>query len=91
MAKGQPNEALVKYLDPSSPFLSLLHQMFYDKFAFEDSQIICIFETKETATVEVSSLWTLLYPNENNAQVESLVVYYNQYLGKNWTESHDGA
>ncbi|OXV10030.1 hypothetical protein Egran_02215 [Elaphomyces granulatus] len=28
--------------------------MFYEKFTFKDSQIICIFETKETATVEWS-------------------------------------
>jgi len=55
MVKGQPNEDLVRNLDPSSRFLSQLHQLFYDKFTFEDSQIICIFETKETATVEVSS------------------------------------
>lgn len=55
MVKGQPNEDLVKNLDPSSPFLSLLHEMFYDKFAVKGSQIICIFETKETATIEVSS------------------------------------
>ena len=54
MVKGQPNEDLVRNLDPSSRFLGLLHKMFYDKFTFEDSQIICIFETKETATVEVS-------------------------------------
>jgi hypothetical protein len=55
MVKGQPNENLVKDLNPSSPFLGLLHKMFYEKFTFKDSQIICIFETKETATVEVSS------------------------------------
>jgi hypothetical protein len=55
MVKGQPNEYLVKNLDPSSMFLSHLHEMFYDKFTATDSQIICIFETKETATIEVSS------------------------------------
>jgi hypothetical protein len=54
MVRGQPNEYLVKNLDPSSPFLSLLHEMFYNKFITKDSQIICIFETKETPTVEVS-------------------------------------
>jgi hypothetical protein len=54
MVKGQPNEFLVRNLDPLSPFLGLLHEMFYKKFTAKDSQIICIFETKETATVEVS-------------------------------------
>lgn len=55
MVKGQPNEDLVRNLSPSSSFLSLLHKMFYEKFTLEGSQIICIFETKETATVQVSS------------------------------------
>lgn len=64
MVKGQPNEDLVKNLDPSSEFLGLLHQRFYNRFTFEDSQIICIFETKETATVEVSfHSWNLTLPN----------------------------
>jgi hypothetical protein len=55
MVKGQPNEYLVRNLDQSSQFLSLLHEMFYNKFTTKDSQIICIFETKTTATVEVRS------------------------------------
>jgi hypothetical protein len=55
LVKGQPNEDLVRNLDPSSRFLSLLHEMFYSHFTFEDSKIICIFETKMTPTVEVRS------------------------------------
>jgi hypothetical protein len=55
MVKGQPNEDLVRNLGPPSPFLGLLHEMFYDKFTLDESQIICVFETKETATVQVSS------------------------------------
>jgi len=54
IVKGQPNEYLVKNLDPSSPFLRHLHEIFYNKFTTKGSKIICIFETKETATVEVS-------------------------------------
>ena len=54
MVKGQPNEDLVRNLDPSSRFLSKLHEDFYTHFTFDDSKIICIFETKMTPTVEVS-------------------------------------
>jgi hypothetical protein len=54
MVRGQPNENLVRDLGQSSPFLRLLHEMFVDKFTLEDSRIICIFETKQTATVVVS-------------------------------------
>ena len=61
MVKGQPNEDLVRNLDPSSRFLSLLHEMFYSHFTFEDSKIICIFETKVTPTVEVRSYTCILF------------------------------
>ncbi|KAI9763914.1 MAG: hypothetical protein M1840_009026 [Geoglossum simile] len=54
MVSGQPNEELVRNLDPSSTFLSLLHDMFYRRFVFDDSQIVCFYETKETPTVEWS-------------------------------------
>ncbi|KAH8679043.1 hypothetical protein BGZ60DRAFT_513281 [Tricladium varicosporioides] len=54
MVKGQPNEDLVRNLHPDSSFLSMLHQRFLDKFTMEDSKIICIYETKYTATVEFS-------------------------------------
>jgi hypothetical protein len=53
MVKGQPNEELLRNLDPSSPFLGLLHKMFYDCFALDGSQIVCFYETKKTPTVEV--------------------------------------
>ena len=55
MVKGQPNEDLVRNLDPSSPFLGHLHDMFYRCFTYDDSQVVCFYETKETPTVEVSS------------------------------------
>src|SRR5271155_867822 len=54
MVKGQPNEALVRDLSGSSRFLSLLHRMFYERFALDDSRIICVYETQMTPTVEVS-------------------------------------
>ena len=57
MVKGQPNEQLVRDLDPNSRFLTRLHHMFYRQFTFDDSPIISIYETKTTPTVEVS-----LYP-----------------------------
>ncbi|KAL7789036.1 hypothetical protein V8C37DRAFT_387023 [Trichoderma ceciliae] len=52
MVKGQPNEDLVKSLGKKSRFSSLLHQRFYKCFTYEDTKIICVFETKETPTVE---------------------------------------
>jgi hypothetical protein len=55
MVKGQPNEALVRDLSGSSRFLSLLHRMFYERFALDDSRIICVYETQMTPTVAVSS------------------------------------
>jgi hypothetical protein len=54
MVKGQPNEQLVRDLDPNSRFLAHLHDMFYRRFTFDDSPIISIYETKTTPTVEVS-------------------------------------
>jgi hypothetical protein len=54
MVKGQPNQSLIETLDPKSPFLALLHELFRDKFDFKDSKIISVFETKESKTVEVS-------------------------------------
>jgi len=61
IVKGQPNEELVKYLGPSSRYLKQQHNEFYRVFTHHDSQIISIFETKMTPTVEVSSrslAWT---------------------------------
>jgi hypothetical protein len=55
MVRGQPNEELVRYLEPSSRFASDLHQRFYETFTLDHSKIICIYETKETPTVRVSS------------------------------------
>ena len=57
MVSGQPNEDLIRNLDSSSRFLGLLHEMFYRHFTFDGSQIVCFYETKETPTVEVSSLF----------------------------------
>ncbi|KAI9862990.1 MAG: hypothetical protein M1813_004163 [Trichoglossum hirsutum] len=54
MVSGQPNEDLVRNLNPSSPFLGLLHEMFYRHFVFDDSQIVCFYETQETPTIEFS-------------------------------------
>jgi len=54
IVKGQPNEELVKYLGPSSRHLKQQHNEFYRVFTHHDSQIISIFETKMTPTVEVS-------------------------------------
>ncbi|KAH0557097.1 hypothetical protein GP486_005115 [Trichoglossum hirsutum] len=54
MVKGQPNEDLVGNLRPSSPFLNHLHDMFYQRFTYKDSRIICFYEIKETPTVEWS-------------------------------------
>jgi len=53
MVKGQPNEDLVKFLNPTDRFASYLHESFFDLFA-NGSKIICIYETKETPTVKVS-------------------------------------
>lgn len=54
MVKGQPNESLVRDLGESSRFLSLLHERFNACFAFDDSHILSISETRHTATLEVS-------------------------------------
>ena len=54
MVKGQPNEQLVRDLDPNSRFLTHLHDMFYRRFTFNYSPIISIYERKMTPTVEVS-------------------------------------
>lgn len=54
MVKGQPNEDLIRNLHPDSSFLSMLHQRFLERFILEDSKIICIYETKYSATTEVS-------------------------------------
>lgn len=54
MVKGQPNQNLVDNLYQGSPYLSLLHERFFNRFIHEESQIICIYETSLTATYEVS-------------------------------------
>lgn len=57
MVKGQPNEAIVRELSPSSRFLSELHRQFNKVFTWDDSTIISWYETKKTATIEVN--WPL--------------------------------
>ncbi|KAF3073926.1 hypothetical protein CFAM422_003506 [Trichoderma lentiforme] len=54
MVKGQPNEDLVRNLGVESSFSTLLHESFIKRFTL-DSEIICIFETKTTPTVELNS------------------------------------
>lgn len=54
MVKGQPNKELVGSLHPESSFLSMLHDRFLKNFIQKDSKIICIYETRRTATYEVS-------------------------------------
>lgn len=53
MVKGQPNEDLVNDLKQSSRFLNMLAQRFNKHFTLDDSEIICIYETKMTRTVQV--------------------------------------
>lgn len=53
LVKGQPNEALVRDLGPDSRFLGVLHESFRRDFLFQDSQIVCIHETRPTPTVEI--------------------------------------
>lgn len=53
MVKGQPNEAIVRDLSPSSRFLSELHRQFNKIFTYDNSHIISWYETKETATIKV--------------------------------------
>ncbi len=53
MVKGQPNEAIVRELSPSSRFLGELHRQFNNIFTLDDSTIISWYETKGTATIEV--------------------------------------
>jgi hypothetical protein len=52
IVKGQPNEELVRYLG-ASRYLKQQHDEFYRVFTHHDSQIISVFETKMTPTVEV--------------------------------------
>ncbi|QYS99703.1 NACHT domain-containing protein [Trichoderma simmonsii] len=54
MVKGQPNEDLVRNLGVESSFSNLLHESFIKRFTL-DSEIICVFETKTTPTVELNS------------------------------------
>ncbi|KAL6695606.1 hypothetical protein J3F84DRAFT_408618 [Trichoderma pleuroticola] len=54
MVKGQPNEDLVRNLGVDSPFLNHLHESFHKRFTL-NSEIICVFETKTTPTVEWNS------------------------------------
>ncbi|KAJ4859789.1 NACHT domain-containing protein [Trichoderma breve] len=54
MVKGQPNEDLVRDLGVNSPFLNHLHESFNKRFTL-DSEIICVYETKTTPTVEWNS------------------------------------
>lgn len=56
MVKEQPNRDLIEYLGSSSVFLAHLHDEFYSEFTFDDSQVISIFETRTTPTVEVRYL-----------------------------------
>jgi hypothetical protein len=55
MVKGQPNEAIVRELSPSSRFLSELHRQFNEIFTLDDSTIISWYETKATAVIAVGS------------------------------------
>ncbi|KAI1744083.1 hypothetical protein F4680DRAFT_444115 [Xylaria scruposa] len=54
MVRGQPNEAIVRELSPSSRFLSELHRQFNKIFTLDGSTIISWYETKGTATIEYS-------------------------------------
>lgn len=53
MVKGQPNEDLVNDLKQSSRFLNMLAQRFNKHFTLDDSNIVCMYETKMTRTVQV--------------------------------------
>jgi hypothetical protein len=55
MVKGQPNEQLVASLRESSRYLSHLNHRFRLCLGPYDTKIISVYETKETASVEVST------------------------------------
>ncbi|KAF8252047.1 hypothetical protein K440DRAFT_658315 [Wilcoxina mikolae CBS 423.85] len=59
MVKEQPNRDLIEYLGSSSVFLAHLHNEFYREFTFDDSQVISIFETRTTPTVEVCKCYVM--------------------------------
>jgi hypothetical protein len=61
MVKGQPNEAIVRELSVGSRILSELHPQFNKTVTMDDTTIISWYETKETATIEVCTLYLLYY------------------------------
>jgi hypothetical protein len=55
ITKGQPNQDFVRSLGERSQYLDLLHDLFYAKFALPMSEVISVYESKETETVMVCS------------------------------------
>ena len=53
MVKGQPNENLILSLGLNSTYLRDLHRDFRNAFDFQDSQIVCVYETKQTRVAKV--------------------------------------
>jgi hypothetical protein len=51
MVRGQPNQRLIETLGSDNDFLIYLQEEFHHHYDLPDSQILCVYETKETRTV----------------------------------------
>src|SRR5947209_1729740 len=60
MVKNQPNQGLIDYLQPSSPYLRVLHDRFSSAFSFSDAQILCVYETQRSHVARVGRLMRIL-------------------------------
>jgi hypothetical protein len=60
MVKGQPNQNLILSLGHGSTYLRDLHRDFRTAFDFQDSQIVCVYETKQTRVAKVGISYVIL-------------------------------
>jgi len=59
MVRGQPNENLIQSLGVSSTYLRDLHRDFRTAFHFQHSQIVYVYETKQTRVARVRTSYVI--------------------------------
>ena len=60
MVNGQPNQNLIQSLGQGSTYLRDVHREFRTAFDFQDSQIVCVYETKQTRVAMVGTSYVIL-------------------------------
>ena len=75
IVSNQPNEGLIRNLEPGSNYLRSLQRRFDSIFAFPDSRIVSVYETamSKTAKEEKPGVWKLTGPEQLLVPIASAV------------------